>query len=264
MGHSFRVGEQQIGVRSTSAAFGAWAKEALRDYWVPDPPLDFDFSVVVGEAPDGAKRSRQYHILYRSTLTVIRSFDLEEIGRALVGEVARLRFYERDDAVYAEAGLLWKGDAVALIPGTSSLYVASVGRSLHRAGYELSDQSWVVIEPSGRILPPGPHLGIDQQVLEELRGLEPVGGKSDRRRLEAPTRPDVVCSIGWDSGLAEVSHAVAVHRLATHVMNLPQLQQRGLDALAKLVVPARCFEVGANGAQETLDGFGAALELAST
>lgn len=262
MRHSIRIGPYHVGVRSTSAAVGAWLEEALGAYLTDEEADGNMFSVVVAES--SANRpgpAKQYHILYRHTLAVIRSFDLKEIGRSLLGEVAKLRFSERDDLLFAEAGLLWKGDDLALIPGTAPLFVHTVGRRLERAGYRLGDQAWVAIDPETGLITPPDGLIPGIELLDGLASIAPAAEEAgDRRILQSAVAPQVVCSMSWDRGVVGTSRAVGAHRLATHVMNFPPLGQRALDGLAHLVRNASCYAVGTRSAKEVLDGFGAALD----
>jgi hypothetical protein len=246
-------------MRSTSAAFGMWAAEALAAHATEEPAEDTELSVVVADPPRSGRRARPFHILYRGTLQVIRSHDLDEVARSLIGELARMTLSERDDHVYIEGGLLWRGDAVALIPGTSITYVHTIGQRVNRAGYQLGDQTWIAVNPeTGRVVVPQGLVGVDEAAFSGLAELSPPA-RPDRRRLRGSLAPPVVCAMSWEQGVSELSPAGGVHRLATHTMNLPRMQQRGLDGLARLVRDARCFAVGTGGAQDVLDGFGVAL-----
>lgn len=255
---SVQVGGYHWGIRSTSRQFGEWAARTLAAHRTESEAGNNQFSVVVAEPSAGANRSRQYHILYRGTLVVIRSMCLEEVARALIGEIARTTFTDRNDLIYLEGGLLWRGDAAAIIPGTSISYVHTIGRHVNRARLQLGDQAWLAIDPeTGRLVLPE-LLGVDDGAYVELDAVSPPA-PADRRVLVPPLAPSVVCVMTWDEGVTQISSAAGVHRLAAHVLNLPMMQQRALDGLARLARDARCYAIGTGGAGEVLGRFGEAI-----
>jgi hypothetical protein len=257
---SVQVGDRHLGIRSTSPAFGEWAAQTLAGYRTKTQAEDEEFSVVVADPPVDGKRSRQYHILYRGTLAVIKSLCLEEVARALIGEIARTTFTKRDDVIYMEGGLLWRGDAAAIIPGTSISYIHTMGRRVNRARFRLGDQAWLAIDPeTGRIVLP--HLlDVEEDAYAALDAIAPAA-PPDRRVLVPPVAPSVVCVMTWDEGVIPISSAAGVHRLATHVFNMPMMQQRGLDGLARLVRDARCYAIGTGAAEDVLARFAEAIAI---
>jgi hypothetical protein len=257
---SVQVGDNHWGIRTTSHAFGEWAARALVAYRTAEQADNNQFSVIVADPPEDGKRSRQYHILYRGTLVVIKSFCLEEIARALIGEIAKTTFMTRDDLIYMEGGLLWRGDAVAIIPGSSISYVHTIGRSVNRAGVQLGDHAWLAIDPeTGRVVLPD-LLDVDESAYAELDAVA-APAPADRRVLVPPVAPSVLCVMHWDPGVQQISSAAGVHRLALHVLNMPMMQQRALDGLARLVRDARCYAIEVGGAADILGRFGEAMTI---
>jgi hypothetical protein len=257
---SVDVGGHPWGIRSTSHAFGEWAARTLATYRISEQADNEQYSVLVADPPEEGKPQRRYHILYRGTLIVVKSFCLEEVARALIGELAKTTFMARDDLIYLEGGLLWRGDTVAIIPGSSISYVHTIGRRVNRSRFQLGDQAWLAVDPeTGRVVAPY-LLDVDESAYAQLDAIAPPA-PPDRRVLVPPLAPSVVCVMNWDEGVREISPAAGVHRLATHVLNMPMMQQRGLDGLARLVRDARCYAIGTGGAADILGRFGEAMTI---
>jgi hypothetical protein len=65
---------------------------------------------------------------------------------------------------------------------------------------------------------------------------------------------DVLVSITWaDVPMQPVSKGLALYRLASHVANLLQLGERGLQSLKRLVEGARCYEMASKKPPGMLD-----------
>src|SRR5262245_21010255 len=113
----YRIGEQRIEIRSTSFEFADWIDNVLESY---REPQDFEdnpyFSIVVD---DGRSRAggRRYHILYRRTAAVIRTFDLASLARTLLSELERIHLPFRDDAVHLDGAVAVAAGRPLLIPG---------------------------------------------------------------------------------------------------------------------------------------------------
>src|SRR5947207_6471046 len=100
---TFEVGGLLFGLRTNSREFIAWADEVLGDFRVRDAEAGPYYSVVVGGTEGIGKH---FHILYRESDAIVRSFDLGLVGRALLIDVGSLTFAKRDDALYLNMSLV--------------------------------------------------------------------------------------------------------------------------------------------------------------
>src|SRR5712691_1375063 len=85
---SFEVGGLHFGLRANSRPFVAWIDDVLGEFRVGDSEADPYYSVVVGGADGGV--GRRFHILYRESDAIARTFDLGLVGRALLLDVGSL------------------------------------------------------------------------------------------------------------------------------------------------------------------------------
>ena len=239
---NYELGSLLFGIRSNSEAVGEWLDWALGEF-ASEEEADPYYSIHVGEQR-GA--SRGYHILYRETIKLARTFDLAGVGRTLLTELEGFLFSERDDALFANASIVASNGRIGLIPATTGMFVGTLGqRALRETGITLSNETKVAIDPSsGEAIPITSRLPVPHDAIERLAAIAPSAQPDERFAVTRPLKIDTVFSVGLHpEPLAPVSTATQVYRLGTHMMNLPQLGSRGLDAMVSMVGGATSYEV---------------------
>jgi hypothetical protein len=238
---SYAVGNMIFGIRTTSELFCEWLDHSLGDYRT-DEEADPYFSVVVGERLR-ERGSKTYHILYRSTQKVVRTFHLPTVGRALVAEIESLSFPQRTDAVYLNYGLIASNGMTALVPSALGWSVAGLGRRVDRAGLRLPATAAVAMDEAGTVIPTPATVAVPQGAFGELEDLG--RSKPDRVWVESAVTPDLVfVHTGEKTPIQPVSRAWALARLAGGVYNLKELGSSALESLAGTVQSSACFGVG--------------------
>jgi hypothetical protein len=257
-------------IRSTSKAFNTWLGTVLKPYKVRKPSAQTWYSVLIaGGDPDEEKKSkRRFHILYRGSTQVIRTLDLDTLGRALFADLEATMFEDRDDAVYLEMAALSKGDRVALLPGRLLPSMWKLSRRLHQVGIQLPLARTVAVEKgTGKIVPTKPRLEVPDDALAQLTdavGSEAaailgVAGKGaagngylERWAVEAPTQAVAILTSGGDDEPRQPqSRGETVYRMAGMTMNIPSVGVTALESLSLLAEPAECFKFyGATGLPE--------------
>ena len=228
---NYELGSWLVGVRSNSEAVGEWLDWALGEF-ASDEEADPYYSIHIGET--GAN-SRGYHILYRETIKLARTFDLASVGRTLFTELESFLFGDRDDALFVDVTIVASNGRVGLIPATTGMFVGSLGRrAVRQTGITISDETKVAIDPdSGEAIPITSRLDVPHDAIERLAAIAPTTQPDEGFTVTTPMKIDTVFSVGLpDEALAPVSKATAVYRMATHLMNLHQLgvaRARGAD-----------------------------------
>jgi hypothetical protein len=252
--YGYGVGDWAFGIRTNSEAVAAWLDECLGEYRIDDDEIDPYYSLVV-ETGDGGGSVRRYHLLYRETIKIGRTFDLVGLGRTLLSELESYLFAERDDALYADAVVIAKDGATGLVPGLAAQYIDTLGRKVERAGVILPVETKVAIDlSSGEVVPMKPMLRVPEDAFDRLAQIGGGNGRDHRLLLDRPVRVDTVFSIGSaDELLQPVVPSAALFRMATHAVNMRKLGQTGLEALLRTVSTARCFEIASKGPADMLD-----------
>lgn len=250
--HSFRMGEVEFGIRTTSEAFSDWLAEVLGAYRIEDEHRP-EFSIVIGDGGTG-RGEKKFHILYRGTIALARTFHLPTLVRVLQSELDGFFVHDRDDAIYTDTTLVSIDGMRAMIPSSLVFYMGSLGRRVDRAGVSLPADTVSAIDlETGLLVPARPGVEISAEALGALAGVAPLNGGPDRFTLDGPTTVDAVCSIAeTEAPWRPVSPGVAVYRMADHVLNLPKLGARALDGLVRLVERGRTFELDAAGPKDML------------
>src|SRR2546430_8866161 len=83
---SYRFGNSYLGIRTNSESFGAWLDQTLAGHRSRKKPDYFHYSVLLANGSPKAA-GRRFHILYRETLMVQRTFHLPTVGRTLLAEL---------------------------------------------------------------------------------------------------------------------------------------------------------------------------------
>jgi hypothetical protein len=250
---SFRMGEVEFGIRTTSEAFAAWLGEVLGAYRIAADTRP-EFSIVIGDGGAG-RGERKFHILYRGTITLTRTFHLPTLVRMLQSELDGFFVHDRDDAIYTDTTLVAANGIRAMVPSSLVFYVGSLGRRVDRAGLRLPVDTVSAIDPETGLLVPARHaIDVSPEAIEALAATSPTNGdRADRFTLDRPTAADAVCSIAEaEEPWRLVTPGVAVYRMADHVLNLPKLGSRALEGLGRLVERGRPVELDAAGPKDML------------
>jgi hypothetical protein len=216
--------------------------------------------VIAGNDPDEDNGSKKrFHILYRGSNQVVRTLDLDTLGRALFAELESTMFDERDDAIYVEAAPLAMDGRVALIPGNYLSSMWRLSRRLHQAGVRLPLSRTVAVElGTGRLIPITPKLEVPGDALERLNEavgkeaqaiLGVAGGRRsghdhlERWALTTPAAPISILTTGGDEGPRQPqSRGQTVYRLAGMTMNLAKVGVAGLESLSLMASQAQCYK----------------------
>src|SRR5438128_3143508 len=109
---SYDVGGMFFGIRTNSGECAAWLDEVLANYAVTDEEAHPNYSILIGES---ARVGKRYHLLYRDSNVIMRTFDLKTLARALIAEIESLNFVNRDDAAYVQQALVTRDGVNALV-----------------------------------------------------------------------------------------------------------------------------------------------------
>jgi hypothetical protein len=252
----YSFGGAEVGVRSTSREFGQWVDRALRSYRSPEN-YQTHYSIVIAEgAGDGGLAKERYHILYKGTIAVIKTPDIQTLIRTFLSDLEMFLFPDRTDAIFADMNVVSLGGVNALVPGSLPPFIGTVGRRrLGRTGLTLPAETGVAIEPgTGRVVPIQPMVELTAGALDLLAEVVPGNGRDPRMVVEHPLAIDVVLSIGWGRDpLAAVSKGLGLYRLGSHLVNLELLGGEALEGVRPMVESARCYEMASAKPAEMLD-----------
>jgi len=242
-----------FGVRTNSDAFCAWLDNALADHRIPDKEADPNFSVLIGEP---GKVGKSYHILYKDSTSLMRTFDLPALGRALLSEIEAVSFPRRDDAIYMQYALVSARGTKALIPAELVSFFDQVARKVDRAGVTLPVTAFTAVDlESGELIPTPRTLGLDEEAAEPLARIASADGWPARATLDRPANVDVICGMGYlrEVAFAPISRGVALFTLTAFTKNLPVLRQSGLEGLRRLIEGVPCYQLTAEHHDEMLE-----------
>jgi len=259
---SFELAGLLFGIRTNSRAFGRWLAKALPATLVRDEEAEPNYSAVIG-GNDGVVGKR-FHILYRDSTVLARTFDALELIEALLSDLEALTYRGRSEAVFVQATFLSSGGVRALFPEELVGDFLGSRRHVHARGLELPESRFVAVDlESGELLPSPNPLEVDQTMLAEL--VRAVGSEPTpwpRARLERQTPIDLVCTMGpAGNPLRPVSRGWALYVLTSNARNLDRVGGAGLEALARLVRRATCWEIGAQEPRQMVESVLHAFQL---
>jgi hypothetical protein len=235
-----------VTVRSTSEWFADWLDETLAPHSIPHlQPDEFDFSVV---APDpGPPGTRPMHILYGSGVACLtRTLNVMDLGRTVLRAMDAGLLQDRTDAIYVDAGLVWRNGSLALVESNViGFLLSSGGRRVEKAGLRLGADVLQAIDiETGMLIPRVPEIDIPADTYDRLARVTTTRNRFERPLIEEPTRPDVICSNSWmEESVRRLSRAQGLARLAEQSLNVVALGQRALDALTRTVTESLCCEI---------------------
>jgi hypothetical protein len=258
---TYEVGGNRFGIRTDSHEFCGWLDRTLRRYRVAGSEYP-RFSVVVAGAK-GERSGKQFHILYKQTMAVVRTMDITTLGRALLEEIEAINFRERDDAIYAEAAILASNGTRALVPGRLTPFLGRLGRrQIERSGIFLPGTMYVTVDPeSGQVVPAPRTLKIPGDAMERLSEIAPTNAAPDRFFVQEPSRADVVF---WIDNMTQepfhpVSRGFVLGRLWTWTLNGPRLGKAAVEGLTRLVEPTRCYGIPITESRDMLQNIADAI-----
>lgn len=237
---TYKLGGVRVGIRTTSETFGRWIDETFEEHRMSrwkDPY----YSVIVAERDEPGRRN--FHVLYRGIVPIVRTPDLGTLARAFLEEMESLTFRSREDAVYLGASVAAGPTRLGLIPATYTSTLGAMSRLGDRLGLTLPGSLWTAIDPAtGRAVPVRSALGVPSDAVERLTGAR----AADRYFVDAPVDLGTLCLI-HDSptqALEPVSRSLMLYRLAGVTENLPALGgRRTLEGLGRLVARAECYGI---------------------
>jgi hypothetical protein len=243
---TFEFGGAHVGIRTTSERFWGWLDFALSAHRSTETSIPA-YSIVTGEGQGrGATAKERYHILYKGTIAIARTGDIETLVQTFRSDLESYLFDDREDAIFADMNVVSRGGVNALVPASIVPFIGTLGhRRLDRAGLTLPAETAVALEPgTGRVVPIPRKVRLAEGWRELLAETFPPNGRDPRVVVEEPMGVDVVVSVGWsDEPLAPVSKGIGLYRLATHVINLELLGGEAVGNLVPVIERARCFEM---------------------
>lgn len=267
--NSYEIGDERIGIRSTSEAFAGWLDEVLAEYRTTETAPIF-YSVVVGD--DATGQGRHFNILYRYSIKLIRTFDLSMLVRTLLSELEYPLYPTRNEAIYSECAVVSRGGVSALVPSILIPFFTELGREVDRAELILPPETAVTIDTgSGMVLPVDPVIRVPGGMLDRLSTISSSNGRRAHRQQtvsngqdgsgRAPLAVDFVCSIGdSEEPFEPASPATGLYRLSSHTLNFPALGGEALRGAARLVERAECRTLQAAGPLDMLRALVAVLD----
>lgn len=251
---SFRFGEAEVAVRTTSHEFAEWMEEVFSTYRA-DHDEEPGYSIVVGGGSEN-RSARGYHILYRGIVPVVRTLHLPTLARGLMAEFESAYFHERTDALFLRHATVDIGGRAALMSSFLAATLSTLGRKVQRAGVTLPVTDFTAVDlEEGSLVPVRPSLDLPADSVDRLAALGSLNGAADRLVIQGTLSPEAVL-ITFGTQLVEpISRGVAAHQLAASALNLSVVGQKGLDALARLVSGTRCYRLGGD-AQSQLEFLG--------
>jgi hypothetical protein len=243
--HSFELDGLLLGVRTNSREFARWLAKEMPATLVVDEEAEPNYSVLVSR-----KRSefgRRFHLLYKDSTLLARTFDAAELVRALLADVEGLTYGDRHDAVYVQAAFLSLGGIDTLFPEELVGMLDPVRRRIHRMGFQLPVSRHVAIDLETSEVMPRP--GALQVGGDALNGLieavpsEPTAWP--RSELDGSATVDLVCTMGsaGTEPVVPISRGFALYVLSSNAVNLHEVGGAGVQALSRLVENAACWEI---------------------
>ncbi len=238
---TYKFGSVRVGIRTTSERFGVWLDEILAEHRMTRWQVPF-YSIVVADQDEPGRRN--FHVLYRGVVPIVRTADLGTLARAVLEEVESHTFRQRRDAIYLGASVISGSRGVALIPSAYTPALNAQGRRAQQDELRAPGTVWTAIDPdSGTAVPVARELRIPDDAIERLAGRS---SSLDRFFVDRPTPLDSLCLIHDrpDAAIEPVSRSLVLYRLAGVSENLPALGgRRTLEGLGRLVAGADCFGV---------------------
>jgi hypothetical protein len=262
MGNRYRVHGVDIEIRTTSPRFATWMERTLGSHLAAGDP-EVWYSVAVGDESLG---SSSIHTLYRGIVPIVRSQRVSTLGRTLLAELDSFSYPRRADAVYLYATVVELDGLTVLIPSYLAPYIARSRRLIESMGIRMSAGPAVALDAgTGNLSPAVSRLEVPKGAASRLAGRDE---QSAKEVVDVPSRrhADVVCwfSRGVKEPVRQISRSRALYELASDTANLGVLGGDALEALARLVRGARCFELRGDTPRSMLGALVDAVRAAPT
>jgi hypothetical protein len=256
--HTFNIGGVPFGIRTTSEAVGDWLAETFAEFR-SEEDVEPHWGIVVGDGGQGSGK-KEFHVLYRSTMALTKTFDIRSLGLTLLSEVESVTFPDRDDAIFLDCAVVTSNGVRGLMPAMLIPYFRSLGRRIDRSAVTFPAEHAVAIHPvSGEVIPVQRSVEIPTGALDALARAVPTA-EGDRRVVDRAMRMDVVCSIGVaEEDVRPMSKGATLHRMVSHVLNFPKVKDGGLEGLIRLVERAQCYELRSGRPAEMLESLSISL-----
>lgn len=254
------MGNELIGIRSTSHEFGDWLDRTFAAYATDRQADHYYYSVQV---PDPTKRGlgRRYTTLYERDGATIRTFSLQVIGRALINEFSGWECATKSEGTYLAAGVVTAGGVNILVQGRVIRWLGQHQRRAVQAGLSLSNEMWVSLDPSTNLVGRLPWPDVPSDAIDQLAALDPPNASVDRPSLETPVRIDAACDADWmREPIRRVSTAEVAQSFAINAINMIPSSGRILPGVANLIAGLPCYTISTERPQDAVD---AILQIAS-
>jgi hypothetical protein len=247
---SYELEGRLVGIRTDSNAFARWLAEVLPATLLPDEAAEPNYSVVIGRNNHRLgkrKPGKRFHVLYKDSTALSRTFDVAELVSALLADLTALTYMRRKDAVYLQAAFLSDNAVCALFPEELVGSFEAIKRHVQATGLRIPESRFVAVDlETAEVFRPPRSLEVDADevsVLGEEIGSEPTAWP--RAALDRRRTIDLICTMGSPSSgsVQPVSRGFALYVLASNAPNMSMLGHRGLEALRTLVERASCWEI---------------------
>ena len=267
----FEIEGSRFGVRSTSGAFGEWVRSALASFRVGGPRDPGDapaYSVVIEDpATPSGRATRNLHILYRGTFSVVRSVDASVVARSFLSEVESLTFPGRDDAIYLGVSVIRGAGTTVVIPARFVPAIGVAGRRIQRSfDIWLPAQLSVALDVgTGHLMPVSPVLDIRADGWDALFDPPPTPEAEDRRAFIDRELPiDRVLVWGrtrtGELGLDQTPKGPVLFDLARAIRNLDKVGREGVLTVARVVSEADVLAASWFGTASLIELLGEAVD----
>jgi hypothetical protein len=242
MGTSLRYHDVRIGLRTTDELALREFRELLPPGMTPLPrgPVDRLFSVIRGGEVRGARR---FHLLYADSLTLVRTFDWNEVREAFRSEVEKFVAAACRDRVFVHAGVVGLDGRAIVIPGRSGSGKSTLVQAFLRAGATYLSDEYAVVDDRGRV-----HAFPRQPMVRDAHGRQHRQPK-ESLRFNAPKRSlplGLVAVVPYHSAGNFRARDISAARGAFELMrNAPAARQRPdmiLQALTRAASGARAVQ----------------------
>ena len=260
---SYEIDGMLFGIRTNSEACAGWLDDVLGDHAVTDEVAEPNYSIVIGQK---ARIGKRYHILYRDSGVLVRTFDLKTLARVLIAEVESLTFFDRDDAAYVQQALVTRDGVNALVPHELIPYFDEIPRKVDQAGLTLPLSTFVAVDlgGAGTVVPLARTLDVPPDAAARLARLATSDGGLARAEVEQPTRVELVCGMNFvtEDPFRFVSRGIALFTLAANTKNIDVIRSQGLQALARIVEGKDCYQLTAGRKESMLEALTGLMQAA--
>jgi hypothetical protein len=254
--HSFELDGLLFGVRTNSRAFAQWLAEAMPATLVLDEEAQPNYSVWISN--DDTKMGKRFHLVYKDSTLLMRTFDVAEAVRSLLADVEALTYGHRRDALYIQSTFLSLKGVDALFPEELLSMFDGIRRRIRPLGLRLPTTRFVAIDlETGEMLPRPNPLLIDTAALDGLtRKVTSEPTAWPRAPLDRRATIDLVCtfpspgnepadpvSSPGNEPSIPVSRGWTLYVLGSVAVNLHEVGGAGVEALRRLVERASCWGI---------------------